>query len=273
MAEVSSPPAPPPALASPAADRWTLIAIAVIAGAATALLHEGLGHGSACALSGGHNLVISSVSEDCTVNNNWIQAAGTLVNLAAGGLSWWLLRFVRKSAHWYYLLWLLMTFNLLTGAGYWIYSGVGNIGDWARILVGHEPAWLWHAGMAIGGIVVYVLFVKLAANELRPLLPCELAARVRGARRLMLTAYFSFGIVYCIAGAFNPQGAILILESAAAAAFGGTSGLAWGWQFARSPHFAQRAAPRLPPLGRSRGWIIAGAMAAVAFIAVLGPGI
>ncbi|MGH9416699.1 MAG: hypothetical protein ACRD01_08735 [Terriglobales bacterium] len=272
MAKVSSQPASMPVTAVADADRWTLIAITLLAGAATTLLHEGLGHGGACLLSGGHNLVISSVAEDCTLNNNWIYAAGTLVNLAAGGLSWWLLRFVRRASGWRYFLWLLMTFNLLTAAGYWLFSGVANLGDWAAILAGHEPTWLWHAAMALGGGAIYVLFVKLAVWELKPFLPCDFSDRVRGARLLMLTPYFTFAALSCIAGVFNPVGAVLILESAAAASLGGASGLAWGWQWARAPHFASRR-DGPAPLRRSYAWIVAGAVAAVLFIAVLGPGV
>lgn len=264
----TAPPAGARAAATP--DLLTVAALAVLAGALATVLHEGLGHGGACVLSGGHNLVISSVNEDCTAANPWIDAAGTLVNLAAGAAGFFWSRRVRAPRLRFFL-WLSAAFNLLAAAGYWLFSGIGGLGDWGAILAGHQPAWLWRTGMAVIGGVMYVLFVRLLIWELKPFLPCDIS-RVARARRMLLTAYLTYGVLNCIAGIFNPVGAVLIAESAAAASFGGASGLAWGWQWTASRHFAQ-SGPALPPLTRSRGWILAAAAAAVAFIAVLGPGI
>src|ERR1700687_2858528 len=50
---------------------------------------------------------------------------------------------------------------------------------------------------------------------------------IHPAVRLASIPYFAGGILMCIAGAFNPQGMILILISAAASTFGGTSALMW----------------------------------------------
>jgi hypothetical protein len=69
---------------------------------------------------------------------------------------------------------------------------------------------------------------------------------------------------------FNPVGLILVAISAAAASFGGSSGLAWMWQMLRS----KPAGEELPePIERSRGWMIAALVAAIIFIGVLGPGV
>jgi len=265
-------------------DGATLVALGVLAAAAATVLHEALGHGGACWLSGGHNLVISSVNEDCTVANPWISAAGTLVNLAAGCVFFLWARRVRRSFHLRYLLWVAMMFNWLDAAGYWLFSGAGNVGDWADILASHHPAWLWRTAMSIGGAAAYVFFVWLGVRELRPLLPSALAERVRRARYLMLVPYFTFGAMACIAGVFNPVGAVLIAESAAAASFGGASGLAWGWQFTKGPYFAGAEGEgegaglritdgRATRLGHSRAWIAAGVIVAALYIGILGPGV
>lgn len=42
-----------------------------------------------------------------------------------------------------YFLWLLMTINLLQAGGYILFSGLGNIGDWAYVIHDLEPVWLW----------------------------------------------------------------------------------------------------------------------------------
>lgn len=257
--------------ASTAPDRWTVIALAVLAGACATLLHEGLGHGGACMLSGGHNLVISSVNENCTATNRWIDAAGTLVNLAAGAVCWEWMRQVGRAVRFRYFLWLLMSFNLLTGAGYFLFSGIGGLGDWAAVVAGLQPAWLWRAGMAVGGGVLYVLVLRVILAELVPFLPSG-PERMARAWTLMVVPYFTYGILEVVAGLFNPVGPILIAESAAAASFGGVSGLWWGREWLRSARYNQ-AGGKLAPLGRSRAWILGGAVAAAGFIAIVGPGI
>ncbi|MGH9480849.1 MAG: hypothetical protein ACRD1L_02050, partial [Terriglobales bacterium] len=185
--------AAPPYASHP--DWITLSAITIVAGALTTLIHEGLGHGGACWLSGGHNLVISTVNEDCTVANPWIDAAGTLANLGAGFVFWWLSRRVKRSPHWHFFFWLAMTFNLLTAAGYWLFSGVANVGDWAAVIAGLQPVWLWHAYLVIVGAAIYVVFVRLVAWELKPLLPRDGPGRVGRAQGLMLVPYFTYGIL------------------------------------------------------------------------------
>ena len=75
----------------------------------------------------------------------------------------------------------------------------------------------------------------------------------------------------CGAGALNPVGPLLILVSAAASSFGGHSGLAWMWTLLQG-----RGVPsselQLPEIERSRGWMVAAAILAVAFVGGLGPG-
>ncbi|MGH9476753.1 MAG: hypothetical protein ACRD1C_10520 [Terriglobales bacterium] len=266
------PAAVPKARQTSAPDAATVMALTVLAGAGAALLHEALGHGSACLLAGGHNTLITAVSESCTVVNGWIDAAGTLVNLAAGGVCWGWMRRVSGAPRFRYFLWLLMAFNLLDGAGYFLYSGVGGIGDWAVVIAGLQPAWAWRAGMAIGGAVLYAAVLWLLLHELIPFLPMDIGARMACARRLMLLPYLTYGGFYVVAAVFNPISPVLIAESAAAAAFGGTSGLWWGLEFLRYPVFG-RTGPKLSLERRSRGWILAGACAAVVFIAVIGPGV
>jgi hypothetical protein len=256
---------------SAAPDWLTVAAIAVVAGAITMTLHEALGHGGACVLAGGRNLDISSVSENCSVANRWIDAAGTLVNAATAGICALWLRRLRQATSGRFFCWLLMAFSGMAAAGYWLFSGVGGIGDWAAVTAGWQPAWAWRAGLGVLGAAVYVWFVRWAAMALRPHLPGG-RERATAARRLMLPAYFAFGTLAVAAGLFNPVGPILIAESAAAGSFGGASGLCWGWKFAHGAAFAD--AQRAPaPLGRPWGWLAAAIVAAGLFIFVLGPGL
>lgn len=254
-----------------ARDVTTIIAISITAFAIANLLHEGLGHGGACVLTGGHARVISSVHFECDHDTRFIAAAGTLVNFFAGFVSWITLRVVNPSRpHLRYFLWLLMTINLLQGSGYFLFSGIGNIGDWAYVIHDLPPAWLWRAGLTVLGMVSYPLLVWFSLLELRPFLG-EHDWRHGGAKDLTLIPYFTGGILYTVAGMFNPVGVILVGVSAAAASFGGTSGMAWMTQLLGSK-FVPKINNQPLALQRSPFWIITAFITAAIFIGLLGPG-
>ena len=128
-------------------------------------------------------------------------------------------------------------------------------------------------GLAALGIVTYFfLFVPLSVRELRPFLGNDANIRVRRARQLTLVPYLTGGVLSCAAGALNPVGPLLILISAAAASFGGNSGLAWMWALLYGPRFPSSEF-QMPEIQRSRGWILAAAVLAIGFVLGLGPGL
>jgi hypothetical protein len=95
--------------------------------------------------------------------------------------------------------WLLMTFNLLSVGGYVLFSGIGNIGDWAGVVAGWQPTWAWRVGLATLGIVAYFfLVVPLSLRELRPFLRKNAKIRVRRARQFTVTPYLTAGVLACI---------------------------------------------------------------------------
>jgi hypothetical protein len=166
-----------------------------------------------------------------------------------------------------------MTFNLFDAGGYFLFSGIGNFGDWAAVVAGWQPAWVWRfALIALGTVTYFFLFVPLCLRELRPFVGEDAQIRVRRARRLTLVPYFTCGILSCVAGALNPLGPLLILLSAAAASFGGKSALAWMWTLLHGPRIPNSEV-QMPELEHSHGWIVAAALLAIAFIALLGPGL
>lgn len=247
-----------------------MIAIALIVYSLSSVLHEGAGHGLACALTGHRPLVLSTVHFECDRDTIFIAAAGTLVNLIAGALCWVLLRLSRSfSSRARYFVWLLMTVNLLQGGGYFLFSGIANIGDWAFVIQNLRPAWFWHAILTLIGAVSYYLFIRLSLLELRPFIDGEEWDMPR-ARELTLFPYIAGGILSCIAGMFNPVGMLLVAISAAAASFGGTSGLAWMAQLLRGSK-STGADPLA--IERSYGWIIVAAALSILFVAYLGPGV
>jgi hypothetical protein len=254
------------------ADRLTVIAIAIVATVCADVIHEGLGHGGACLLTGGHPLVLSTVHFECQGEGILVAAGGTIANLIAGVVFWGAMRLVKQSTRLRYFFWLSMTINLFGVGGYFLFSGIGNIGDWATVVQGLQPAWLWRVGLTVLGVVTYFFFSLIALLELRPFIGQDRAERLHRARQLTLTPYFTDGILSCIAGLLNPVGMILVAISAAAASFGGASGLVWMDEWLRGPRISS-ASFQLPPLTRSRAWIAVAAILAVLFVAVLGPGL
>lgn len=263
----------PPARQASKPDLLTIAAIAIAATVIANFIHEGLGHGGMCVATGGQPLVLSTVHFECSADTRLVAAGGTLANLIFGALSWVAMRAVKQSAPWRYFLWLLMTFNLFGVGGYFLFSGIGNIGDWAAVVAGWQSAWAWRVGLAALGIVTYFfLFVPLSVRELRPFLGNDANIRVRRARQLTLVPYLTGGVLSCAAGALNPVGPLLILISAAAASFGGNSGLAWMWALLYGPRFPSSEF-QMPEIQRSRGWILAAAVLAIGFVLGLGPGL
>ncbi len=263
----------PPSREATKPDLLTIAAIAIVATVITNFIHEGLGHGGMCVATGGQALVLSTVHFECSADTRVVAAGGTLANLIFGALSWMAMGAVTRSAHWRYFFWLLMTFNLFGAGGYFLFSGIGNIGDWAEVVAEWQPAWAWHIGLAALGIVTYFfLFVPLSLRELRPFLGKDAQIRVRRARQLTLVPYVTAGVLSSAAGALNPVGPLLILFSAAAASFGGNSGLAWMWSLLYGPGFPCSEF-QMPGIERSRGWIIAAVVLAIGFITGIGPGV
>jgi hypothetical protein len=254
-------------------DPWTIVAIAIVASVIADVIHEGLGHGGMCAATGAQALALSTVHFDCSADTRLVAAGGTLANLIFGVLFWVTARAVKQISSLRYFFWLLMTFNLLDAGGYFLFSGIGNIGDWAAVVAGWQPAWAWRVGLTVVGAVTYfLLFVPLCLRELRPFLGRDAKIRVRRARQLTLVPYLTSGILSCAAGALNPVGPLLILISAAASSFGGHSGLAWMASLLYGPRFASSEL-QMPKIERSRGWMVAAVILTIAFIGGLGPGV
>lgn len=264
----------------PRADWLTVIAVAVVVHAvAVSVVHEGLGHGGACLLAGCRPQLLTTMQfqgDERTVSSagiKFIAAGGTLANLAAATITVGLLRWRRERANaTAFFLWLFATVNLLAATGYLLYSGVSNIGDWADVVHGLTPFWIWHGSLFLFGAGMYWLATRWAMGQLGRRLGTSGAARVAEANRYTLTAYAIGGLLSLAAGLFEPGGALIVLISGVAGSLGGASGLAWGPQLLRDPRVGE---PREPALRVTRDWrwIVAGAVAAVVFVFVLGHGV
>lgn len=255
-------------------DAVTVASIAALAYMLGNILHEGLGHGGACLLSGGRPLALSSVDFECSADTRLVMAGGTLVNLLAGGLFFVLGRLVsREHPRLRFFLWLAMAVNLFAGTGYFLFSGIGGIGDWSDFIGGLGPQLPWRIGLTLLGVLSYGAVAWVNLMELRPFIGSD-QQRYSRAAGMLTVAYFTGGILMCIAGAFNPRGAILILISAAASTFGGSSGLLWATQWLKSQSMVPLGSVERPiMIQRSWVWTVLAAVTTIVFLVVLGPGI
>ncbi len=260
-------------------DRPTIIAISALAYSLANVVHEGLGHGGACILFGGRPTMFNAIFfdyDEATVSDSArraISAAGSIVNVIVGLPLVALLRSrVSLSSRWRYLLWLFSAVNLLMAFGYLLFSGIGRVGDWARVIEGARPAWLLRLALVVSGAVLYfVVAPRLLMPGLDPFLGREPASRSARARQLSLVPYFTGAATLIVAGLLNPLGMKIVLISAAAASLGGTSLLAWYPAIPRAPSSFATDVPLGIP--RSVPWIVAAAITVALFVLGLGPGI
>ena len=106
---------------------------------------------------------------------------------------------------------------------------------------------------------------------LDPFLGTDPAGRAARARMLCLIPYLAGGVSLVVAGILNPYGLRVVLISAVAAAFGGTSLLAWYPGIPRTPSAGTPAVSLA--IERSWAWIAAGGVVLTFFAVVLRPGL
>ena len=159
-----------------------------------------------------------------------VSAGGTLVNLAAGTLAMLASKRAGRRANLRYFLWLLGCFNLMDGAGYFLFSGMLGLGDWQAVIVGLGHPVAFRVSMSLFGAMLYVFVVRVIAWQIEPFCPDkgEFRSLYNALGRL---PYYAACPFYCLAGAFDPLGLRLLFLSTIPAAFGGLSGLLWADTF------------------------------------------
>jgi hypothetical protein len=248
-------------------DRWTIVAVAVVACMLQSVLHEGLGHGVVAYLSGAHFVTVSTVAEDADIDSKWILAAGTLVNLIAGAVFWMLLRWKRYSPVVRFFLVIAMAGNLFTGTGYFLFSGVANFGDWAGVIRGLQPQWVWRVGLVALGAASYYAAMLLVKAELKAFRRSDMPRRIRG---LAWTPYFTEGVVATLGGLMNPAGVFYVIASAIPATMGANAGML------SLPGMVGRGKGEgdgVAVIRRDWRWLGAAAVLVVLFVFVLGRGL
>lgn len=251
-------------------DSITVCAISLLAWILAAVSHEGLGHGLTALLAGAHSGVVSTVAWLSSYDSRLVDAGGTLVNLLEAGLFWIALRSAKRASPQTRLfLFAACTFNLFTGSGYFLFSGVSNFGDWAQLIAGMRPHWLRRMLLIVAGAIAYYLSMRAMGTGLVRYVGVPDKDRVR-MRNLTLLPYFSAVLLSVAGGLANPLGITLVLESALPAAAGGNAGLIW------LRHYVPKGTEPLREsdgVGRSYAWVSLAAVSSLAFIFALGRGV
>ncbi|HVB86218.1 MAG TPA: hypothetical protein VNK23_06075, partial [Candidatus Dormibacteraeota bacterium] len=233
--------------------------------------HEGLGHALTALLTGTPSGVLSTMAWSSPYDTTrLVAAAGTLVNLAEALMFWLALRGARKASPQTRLfLFAGCTFNLFTGSGYFFFSGVSNFGDWAQVVAGLHPHWMWMVLLTVGGAIAYYFSMRAMGGALVRYMgiPREDKPRMKW---LTWNLYFSVLVLSVAAGLMNPLGIKVVLESAVAASAGGNAGLLWLRYYVPKGAAPQRSGDGV---ARSYAWIGTTAVLLLPYIFVLGRGV
>jgi len=247
----------------------TLCACALAAYALADVAHETVGHGGMCALLGGKIVYVSTTFEDCSMRSRIVDGAGPCAGIAAALLCWLWLRVLPpagRAARAF--LCLGFAFAAFWNFGYLIKSGLTDQGDWAFVIAGLNPPLLWHAAIAIAGVVSYWFSIRLLTALLtRHLASAEPSPSGLKPPAFTLIAYLAAAALASIAASFDPRGPGTILHDALPSSLGAVGLPLAGWFLQRSNPALRLAVPASP------AWIIAGGAAAAGFVALLGPGL
>jgi hypothetical protein len=232
----------------------TLIAIAFAAYVTADIAHETIGHGGACLISGGRSLLIDTTFQDCSMHSPWIDGAGPLTGIVVALLAWVAARRITNQNFRVFFT-LVFAYAAFWNIGYLVKSGLGYTGDWHFLIEGLEPANIWHIGLAVAGIALYVGAMRMLAIVWPKGDGMTSAA-------FAISAFLAAAALSCAAGYLDPRGPRIVLTDALPSSLASFGFVLVGLR-AKSNVAVAPSAP----------WLIAGLASAAFFVAVLGPGL
>lgn len=258
--------------AYPRIDLWTLVGLALLVLPLLTMGHELAGHALTCLGLGHAPSQLGAYYVECPGTSGWgkrlVAMAGTgmdVVLAMCGYLAWRQLQapLPRLAA------WMVFAVKGMVAAGYWMFSGLTNLGDWGPAAGGGIGAlpwpWLCRLGLFAVGLVVYVAVTRRAIDMLRAMLGGGMHAW-RTQRTVALTTYVVGGVSAVLVSLLNPLGLVITLVSAVASSFGGTAGL-FNVAYAR-----RRSGPASAfVIARRPVILVLGLVVTLLFAAVLGP--
>jgi hypothetical protein len=252
-----------------------LLSVSLIVYIVSNIGHELGGHASACVAVGAKLESIAATYVEWNADgvtpfaHGLVKAAGSTVNLVLFLIAQFALRIGSRSGTLgRYSLWLLSTVNSLQAAGYFLFSGLMNVGDWAGIADYSGQPIAVRAALTLIGAGLYLAFIRLSLLQLQEFVGVE-GQRAKLSKILCLLPYFAGGLSYVVASLLSPVGVNVLLISAVAASFGGTSALAWMYHLAEKHRF-QLAPTAMKSQALSIPWVSAATVLTLFFVIVLG---
>ncbi|WP_184451789.1 hypothetical protein [Xanthomonas sp. F1] len=241
----------------------TLLAVAALAAVLGDVGHE-LAHTAVAAVTPGVKLLrLSTVGLSTLGSSPWIALAGPAFNLCAA-LTLVAARWRALSPAWRYFAWVFGSFNLFDALASPVYSAVLRSGDWATVFAGVPSVAAWRVPLGLIGAMGYMAAVHAVDATLATLCADGLLDD-QAALRACRLSYLGFAGVLVLGAVSNPVGWMLVLASGVATGF-----LAMAGMLRVAVPAAPAAAPRRLQLGHA--WCVAGVVASVLFVAVMGPG-
>jgi len=258
----------------PVTDGITVVSIAAIAMSLNVAFHEGA-HALTCVAVGSDLQEYSALYVSCDsptmLQQKIVAGSAPVFNLLAGMFMWILLRRGReRSPEGQLFLWLFMLMNWFYAAGYWIFSGVANIGDWAVVIDGWQPTWVLRAMMIILGIFSYMVFVNLGLQAFGRMAGGEPDDQIRRGNMLSIIAYVASVLVILLAGVFCPYGPLSLPVTAGLfAAMGALSPLLWMMRWFRLERF-QKLYKEPLEIRRRWSWLVTAVIVVFVYARILG---
>ena len=259
-------------IASASIDVLTVIAIAAIAVTTTIAFHEGM-HALSCVVLGGDLLEYNALHVVCEQLSpgpeKFVAGCASIANLIVGTILWLVLRQdTNRAKMTQYIIWLFMLTNWLNGAGYWAFSGIANVGDWAKVIEGWNPAWFWRTSMTLLGLSTFMLLVWLALKEMGKLIGGDVEEeQIARNIKITLIPYFTAVVIVLLVGFFHPAGfSGLPVWAGLLAVAGGLSPLAWMGQWFRAKSFEKHPGEALEI---RRNWSLIGLSLGVSLVYVI----
>jgi hypothetical protein len=226
-------------------------AIGVVAACLSIVGHDAIGHGGACLLAGGRVTLLNVVDFHCGLARPWIDLAGPAGNLVLAIVGLVLAR--PASSGGARLLGLsLFAFNAFWIAGYLIYAGALNAGDW--VYPGESLALPWRPIAVVFGVALYALTMRWIGVSTPPI-----------AANALRTAYVAAASATVLAAAFYAPARAHVIQQAFLE-FGAAS-LGLGFAVRRARGLGDWTPPTSPV------WIIAAIALWTAIAVTMGPGL
>jgi hypothetical protein len=249
-------------------DKLMLAALGICAYIVADVIHEVIGHGGTCILSGGSISLLSSAFFYSNNGNTLVDIGGPIANILAGILFWLLFNFYKNaSTRTKYFFILLIAFNLFWGTGELIYSGLTNKDDWSFLIVALEPIWFWRILLVVVGVILYYTTIRIVSVKVLQITGDDSERR----KQLIFVPYLAAGISSCFAALFDLLGSLAAIKEGALETFAGSIGLLLILRLNNKSNSNSDSGNS--PVTRNMKWIISITVLYTIFVIVMGIGI